>query len=179
MNPMVILSPTIQWLFEDSFYKLFSSDLRPGLFTGFLTISGFLYSAHTFIVIHMKKELYDTDEYRKRMETARTVNPDISYYGALRRLSRLLISAVGVSLAASLSQVTIGLHHANWTAVVCVVMAIIAFGLLIWAVAVMALNLHDWFEGLENMEAEKAKKIKQNEAVRGSSLPNPSNPELG
>jgi hypothetical protein len=138
------------WLASASAYADFSKDVRPGFFTGFLTVTGFLVAAHTFIIIHMKKEMFDQDWYRARVDKARMTNPQHSYYGSLRRLSRLLMATIIASLLASLSQVTIGLIHANWVVVLCSLLPCVAFGMLLWSIWVMATNLRSWFDSLED-----------------------------
>jgi hypothetical protein len=149
------LSALSAWLLDVGFYDAFAKDVRPGFFSGFLTISGFLYSAHTFIVIHMKKELYGTDRYRRRIKARRKNNPQHAYYGTLRRLSRFLMASVCLSLATAVFQVTFGLHRANWSAVACVVMAVASLGMLVASIVAMAANLKIWFDDLEDAERPK------------------------
>ena len=141
--------PICEWMTQTTFYDAFAENLRSGFFTGFLTISGFLYSAHTFIIVHMKKEVYETSTYEKRMNAKRLTKPDAEYYQSLRNLSRLILAAVLSGLVTSISHVTIGLIQANWAAVWCVSWAAITFILLIICVIVMGLNLRAWFEFLE------------------------------
>ena len=144
------MSGVLNILADVTLYDVFAKDLRHGLFTGFLTISGFLSAAHTFIIVHMKKELYASDGYKKRIADIRKINPSHSYYGGLRRLSKLLMWSVFTSLATSLLQATIGLHHATWTAVLCLSSAAIAFVLLVVSMVFITLNMRAWFEDLED-----------------------------
>ena len=41
-------------------YDFYASNLRGSFFTGFLALGGFLMSAKTFIIVNMKKEVYDS-----------------------------------------------------------------------------------------------------------------------
>ncbi len=147
---------TISWWSQSAYYDFFTSAIRPGLFTGFLTISGFLFSAHTFIVVHMKKEVYESERYRTRITHKRKTNKEFAYYGSLRRLSRYLMTTVAVALATSLCQVTLGLYAKNWVAVVCLGMAAFSFVMLVGSILIMGLNLQEWFNDLE--EDQKAAK---------------------
>jgi hypothetical protein len=143
------MSGILTLLADATFYDMFAKDIRPGLFTGFLTISGFLSAAHTFIIIHMKKEVYDSVGYKKRIAEIQKINRSHSHYGGLRRLSKLMIWAVFASLATSITQVTVGLYHADWVAFFCLSTAAIAFVLLVLSVWFMALNMRAWFQDLE------------------------------
>ncbi len=134
---------------DPALYAMFAKELRPGLFTGFLTISGFLVSAHTFIVVHMKKEVYDHDQFKAHAEERKKANPAHRPYGSLKNLSRLLLASVFASLTASLSQVTVGLWHSDYAAYWCMFAAAVAFFLLVLSVIVMALNMRSWFRFIE------------------------------
>lgn len=138
-----------EWMADASFYMNFYKDIRAGCFTGFLTISGFLYAAHTFIVVHMKKEMYDQQWYRDHLAKLRTLNSAHSHYGALRRLSRTLMTAISVAALTSLCQITIGAFQHNWAALLCLLCVALSFGFLIWCIVLMTLNLRSWFDSLD------------------------------
>src|SRR4051794_31887384 len=93
---------------EDAFQQFYATNLRGSLFSGFLTLTGFLFTVKTFLVINMKKELYDTQAYRDRHEAYLSTNPDLKLYAPLRRLSRWLLAAVVSSLVTAVSQLTVG-----------------------------------------------------------------------
>jgi hypothetical protein len=145
----------IQFLTGDGLHKFYAASLRGSLFAGFLTLSGFLFSAHTFIIVHMKKEMYDTESYKKRLAAIQILNGDHSYYGGLRRLSRLLITTTALALIASVLQLTLGLVEANWCAVVCLAAASVAIVLLVISLLVIALNLRTWFDDLEDASRQE------------------------
>lgn len=152
---MIDLSSAAEWLTETAFQASYAQNLRGSLFTGFLTIGGFLYSAHTFIVIHMKKELYDSDHYKTKVKKIKELSGDSkSMYQPLRNSSRLLLFAVMLSLVTSVCQLTLGLVDRNWAAAICVTLAVLTFGILTTCVVVMTGNMKDWFDSLE--EAEKS-----------------------
>src|SRR5262245_31540304 len=59
------------------FADFYARNLRGSLFTGFLTLSGFLLSAKTFIVVKMKESLYEQDFYTRRLEMHRKQRPGL------------------------------------------------------------------------------------------------------
>jgi hypothetical protein len=140
---------------EQEFLDFYARNLRAGLFTGFLTLSGFLFSVNTFIVVNMKKELYDHEGYRERVETQRSLNNKLTIYGPLKRLSRLLQIAVASALVASVMQFSVGLI-AHWVApAMCMGAAIAAVAILATTLFVIKTNLQNLFEFLEAEAARK------------------------
>lgn len=140
-------------------FHFFESSIRASLFSGFLAISGFLMTAHTFLVTHMKEKLYDNDIYKERILAARRVQklshlPAVPYYGTLRNLSKLMMWSVFFCLITSGLQVSLGLYPSNKAAIVCIGCAIIAFILLVANVVFIALNLKGWFDDLEDQKKD-------------------------
>src|SRR5262245_14678867 len=132
------------------FYRFYASNLRGGLFTGFLTLSGFLFAVKTFIIVNMKKELYDTPNYRKRVRELRILNPALTVYGPLGRLSILLQGVLCAALCTSISQFTIGLIPHRLAAIFCLSLVAVTVGLLVWALIVIRANLSDLFTAWED-----------------------------
>ena len=117
-------------------------------------------TAHTFLVTHMKEKLFDNDTHKDRIITARKHKPDLEYYGPLRRLSRLMLWSVGLSLLTSVLQISVGLYPSNWSAGICLVAAAFAFILMVANVYLIACNLRTWFDDLEDQK----KNINKNES---------------
>lgn len=138
------------FFFGCEFHHFYAASMRGSFFSGFLTLGGFLFSANTFIVIHMKKEVYEHAQYLRRLKEIRTVNPDHSHYGGLKRLSQLLVVSLSVSLIASIFQLTVGLAPYNLAAMLCILVAIAALILLGVSIYMMATNLQQWFIDLES-----------------------------
>lgn len=133
-----------------TFEEFFQNVLRQPFFTGFLTLTGFLLSATTFIVIQMKKELYDKDQYLKEVARLRQIDSTTPIYKPLRSLSRLLVVALTLSLTTSLSQFTIGVWFGFYGAVICAVLAAATFIVVFICLWQMHLNLQQWFGYLED-----------------------------
>jgi hypothetical protein len=137
------------FLMDHSLHDTYAMAMRTGLFSGFMTVTGFLLTAHAFIVVHMKKEFYDQEFYRKRIEEARQLNKNHSYYGALSRLSKLLTFSVAMSLATAVSQFSVGLIHRNWAALICMALASITAFVLGVSIFIIRANLKQWFADIE------------------------------
>ena len=156
---MTTLSECMAHCFDaHSFVEFYAASMRSAMFTGFLTLSGFLFSVNTFIVVNMKKELYEKALYLDRVADQQKENPRITVYGSLRKLSREMLWAVVAALVASSCQFTIGLVPA-WPAVaVCLLAAVVAFILLARVLHHIRQNLTALFEFLDLEAVEALKK---------------------
>jgi hypothetical protein len=145
----------------DQVFEFYQKHLRGSLFSGFLTLSGFLFSVNTFIVVNMKKELYDQPGYLERFEKQLAYDTNRTLYGPLQRLSKLMLIAVSTAVMTSVTQFTVGLVPRWYTAVACVLMACVAVFFLAKVLWVIRQNLREMFEYLEKDAADKLKKRKQ------------------
>ena len=140
-------------LLASSFFEFYASSMRASLFSGFLTMSGFLFSAHTFIIIHLKKEVYEHENYLEVIDGLRSSVPNRSHYGSLRRLSRLLVASTSCCLLTSMLQMSVGLNSSNIAAGICVASAAVSMVLLSISLVVMSLGFRFWFNELEKRSA--------------------------
>ncbi len=150
------------WLFADSpFLKFFSEELRSDFFNGFLSLAGFMLAAKTFIVIHMKQEVYDKPEYERKFDdTKRQVGEKaLKRYGPLERMSNALYWIVVSSVVAAVCQVTIGLIPWNIAGITCIGAVGIAVWMLVDGLILMKRNLDRWFEIINEQEQEREKQI--------------------
>jgi hypothetical protein len=144
----------------DSFYAFYAANLRGSLFSGFLTLGSFLVAVNTFIVVNMKKELYDTAAYREQVKSRRQLSAAngkrcrVTFFGPLRRLSGCLFWAIVFALLTAVSQLTIGLIPSRWTAVACIGLAALTILILLALLLIVRRNLSCWF-GFMEAEAEK------------------------
>jgi hypothetical protein len=136
-----------------TFYK---TNMRASLFAGFLTMGSFLLSLKTGIVIKIKENVYDKDSYQTRVREAQAEGVSTTFYGPLKRLSKLLSIAVVAALSSAALQLTLGLYSAWWSAAICLSAASMALAFLLVAFALIQANLSTWFDFLED-EASKAK----------------------
>lgn len=139
-----------------TFLQFYGDKLRFPLFTGFLSLGGFLFASKTFIVVHMKKEVYDTDRYRQRVAEQRKLNKDLPHYKPLRNLNSLLYWAVVSSLGTAVAQVTVGLLPYMVAAVACVSIAAVSLVLLFVCLYQIRENMNSWISDLEEDARERA-----------------------
>lgn len=139
----------------DKFGDFYSSNLRASLFAGFLTLGGFLMSLKTFIIVNMKKEVYDSKHYqdlwtdRKKLDT-KNLMPSI--YTPLRDLSSVLYITILLCVASAVSQLTIGLFGNLWTSIFCVWLAALSIVSLVWCLTLIRKNLTTMFNNLDEQQ---------------------------
>jgi len=127
----------------------YQTNMRGSMFTGFLTAGSFLLSLKTGIVIKIKETVYDKEAYQLRVSKAIEGGSDVTFYGPLKRLSRVLSAAVFSALVASALQLTLGLRM-EWQAMaICLAFASTAFSLLISAFVLIQIILRSWFDSFD------------------------------
>jgi hypothetical protein len=133
-------------------FTFYADNLRRSLFTGFLTLGAFLFSLTTFIVIKMKEGVYDTPCYNEILEKRKSINPNLSHYSPLRRLSHLLFASVLSALLTSVSQFSIGLINHWITIYLCLWLAFFSMTLMFISLYHVKDNLDRWFHFLESRQ---------------------------
>lgn len=156
----------------DHFLFAYQSGMRSSLFTGFLTLCGFLMSAKTFIVVQMKKEVYDKPGYqkvhkiqsrlpeRRRRWWGRSGRPEggeAGIYSPLQALSHWLLVNVVMSLFTSVSQFTVGFIPHWAAALFCVMIALTTVGVLARSLLHIRTNLNAMFNWLKEEAKDKAR----------------------
>jgi hypothetical protein len=130
--------------------EYYAKNMRGSLFTGFLTVGSFLLSLKAFIVVKLKENIFDTDGYKNRLKERRKLNPELTLYGPVQRLSNLLFISISSAIAASVSQFSIGFIP-NWKATFfCIFLAIFAISMLIWTLLLIKGLLDEWLNYLED-----------------------------
>lgn len=133
----------------------YAKNLRSSLFTGFMTLTGFLFTLHTFLLVTLHRDIYGKEAYQKWMlTTGRKYNPGLNPLRPLRNVSRLLFVMLCCSFISSVMQLSLGLVPHKWAVYTCLGMAvttILLFALMLW---VIRLVISDWLTFVEK-EAEK------------------------
>lgn len=129
----------------------YATNLRGSLFSGLLTITGFLLATKTFIIAQLKRDVYDQTFYSDRVARARKLDPDrtIHHYGPLRRVGKLLFGTAAASLIGALLQITLGLFVTPWAVLICLLACLVALVLVGWSMVIIKWALDDWFDGIE------------------------------
>lgn len=148
-----------------NFGEFYATHLRGSLFAGFLTLGGFLLSLKTFIIMNMKKEVYESEAYRKRWERMSKMSSKKSkvesLYSPLRDLSTALFAAILFCVITAVSQLTIGLFSNIWTSIFCIWTAIVAVTLLLWCMFIIRANLNSMFEEFDRAAREQNGSVAQ------------------
>lgn len=124
----------------------YGTNIRAALFTGFLTLGGFLLSLKTFIIIKMKESVYDDVRYLDQFEKKKKLNKNLRLYGPLQGLSNLLFWAVMSAIVTALLQFSVGLITHYVAVYACIFMAAFTATLLLIALLEIKNNLNSWFE---------------------------------
>lgn len=141
----------------DDFTKFYGDKLRGSLFAGFLTLGGFLLSLKTFIVVNMKKEVFESPVYKKEWEEQKkldTSNVMDKRYTPLRYLSGVLYAAILSCLSTAVLQLTVGLVNSFLAALVCLWAVSVSLLLLAWALWLIRSNLIRMFDYLDAQDDE-------------------------
>lgn len=131
-------------------YTFYKANIRSYFFMAFITMGGFLLSLKTFIVINIKKELYDCEQYKERFNKNKELNPDLKLYGPLIRLGNFLIYCVIFSILTSVSQLTVGLIPSAYASAFCIALAC---GTVVWVFQAwweIKQSLSSWFDILKD-----------------------------
>ncbi|MHC1744851.1 MAG: hypothetical protein AB9873_17735 [Syntrophobacteraceae bacterium] len=152
-------------LSNSSFYCFYAQKMQTPIFSGFLTIGGFLLSLKTFILIKLKEGLYDNQVYRERLMKLSHLNPNqkLSFYGPLSRLGQFLVYCVLGALLTSVFQFTIGFIRNDIAAAFCISFASGTLSLVILAWWELRGNLKEWFDILEEQahrEEQEKREVK-------------------
>lgn len=134
------------------FSQFYAANLRGSLFAGFLTLGGFLMSLKTFIIVNMKKEVYDTAGYKELHARAKKTDPKSrisTVFGPLRNLSTIIYATIVSCISTAVSQLTVGLFGTLWSSIFCVWMAVLSIMFLVWCLHLIRANLTTMFDHLD------------------------------
>lgn len=140
----------------DQFVQYYQETFRAPLFTGFLTLTGFLFSVKAFLFANLQKEIYQDPDYQARVFEVKKLDDRAQVTTPLRTLNRKLYWCILFTFAASMSQFSIGLFD-NWLAAsTCVLLALC--GVIAVVVALFAVRnvTIDWMDHVE----EKANRLR-------------------
>lgn len=140
-------------------YLFYADNLRASLFSGFLTIGGFLLSLKTFIIVKLKEDLFDHPKYRERYEANRNLNRAKAgtIYGPLNQLSDFLVACVFGSIISATLQFTLGFINYSIGPAICIASAFTSVIVVLTACWEVKLNLSRLFELLELEEHARYK----------------------
>lgn len=132
----------------DGFSGFYGKNLRGSLFSGFIALGGFLLSLKAFIVVTMKREVYDNPVYIEHWIEESPKKNRGERYDTLRDLSSVLFLSILTCVSAAILQITVGLIEELFAAVVCLWAAALAASYLIFCLFLINTNLGAMFEYL-------------------------------
>ena len=144
------------------FGPFYGERLRGSLFAGFLTLGGFLLSLKTFIIVNMKKEVFDTKEYQDSWELMKRLDNKgrmKNKFEPLRYLSQTLFLAIASCVCTAVLQLTLGLAETWWAASICLWACAVSMIFLSRSLLLIRINLNRMFDFLDERDenAEKPK----------------------
>lgn len=134
----------------DGFGKFFNDNIRASLFAGFLSLGGFLLSLKTFIIVNMKKDVYDSPKYGQTWEAHSKLGAVGRKYDPLRELSAVLFAAILTAILTAILQITVGLHQSFGSSFICLWSATFATILLVKSLFLIRSNLKNMFDYLDD-----------------------------
>lgn len=149
---------------DNTLTDTYSKKLQVPLFTGFLTISGFLLSLTTFIVVKMHEAVYQDEKYLEKTAVYTRIDLNYSHTEPLENLTIFLIVSVVTALVTSFSQFTIGNINSYHIAIFCIALAVGAFGFVLTSCFVIKKNIQEWIDFMKGRKSKDfAEKKNQNE----------------
>ncbi|WP_027147719.1 hypothetical protein [Methylobacter tundripaludum] len=133
----------------------YAKNIRGSLFTGFLTVGSFLLSLKAFIVVKLKENIFDSDIYKKKLQERRKLNPDLTLYGPVKRLSLLLFVTISSAITASVSQLSVGLLQCWQATFFCIFVSVFAISMLVSCLLLIKSTLDEWLDYLEDENNNK------------------------
>lgn len=143
---------------HDLLVEFYEKHLRGSLFSGLLTVGGFLLSLKTFILIKLKDNVYDHHEYKKRFDEQKELDPDLKRYKPLQNLSDFLYYSVISTIAAAIFQLTLGIFGNYYLVLFIIGFSISALMVLIFSLDLIRNSLNDWFDFINDDNTNKADK---------------------
>lgn len=140
-----------------NFTIFYGDKLRGSLFAGFLTLGGFLLSLKAFIVVTMKREVFESTIYKKEWEEQKKLDHQDKMgklYTPLRYLSGVLYAAILSCLLTAVLQLTVGLVDSFWATAICLWAVVVSLLLLIWALWLIRANLVRMFDYLDEQDSQ-------------------------
>lgn len=134
----------------------YGSNLRSELFGGLISIGAFLFALKTFIIVTLKRELYDSKAYTDRYRLSKQLDPSIQKLTSLNNLRIYLSFTVMCSFASACAHITIG-FICHWiAALACCGLSLLSLYLFARSLSIMWVNLRDLIDSWELESASDA-----------------------
>ena len=136
-------------MWVDDLCALYASHLRGHLFSGFLSLSGFLLVLNWTLIIWLERIVYSTIEYEERYRDSVELGNSRMPYEPLRNMSQLGFISGFTALVTGVLQVTIGLCPSHWATFVCLAAASATILMALFYAYEVHRNLQVWLSYCE------------------------------
>jgi len=133
------------WNLHEAYGKI-----QGALFTGFLTIGGFLLTLKTFILVQLREKLFDSADYKAHYARIKELDPTASLYGPLKNLGTFLLYSVVFSIVTSVAHLTVGFIPSQYAAVFCLSLSFCTLSLVLRAWLAIRKSLRIWFDHMKD-----------------------------
>lgn len=133
------------WDIADAYSKI-----RPSLFTGFLTVGGFLLSLKTLILVQLRKDVYDSPDYIALIEDNKKDDPKISRYAPLKNLGEFMLWSVFSAVFTSIVHLFLAFVTRRLCIIFSLSLSFTTLALVIRAWIAIRTSLHVWFRTLKD-----------------------------
>jgi hypothetical protein len=161
---------------HDSLTQFYADHLRSSLFSGFMTLAGFLFTVKSFLIARLQQDVYGDPDYQDWIEDiGKKHTPSLTVYGSLKRLGRFLFLALCLSFATAVAQFTFGLVGQRWATWIALGMAIAAAIVFVRTLFVVRGAVKAWVDFLEQkLEKGRQKRLKERALVADQNATAPS-----
>ncbi len=129
--------------------------LRPGLFSGFLTMTGFAMTMKAYVMVNVAKAIHDSKQARAVNETMAQYGIEADVYEPLEQLRDFLVVPVGLCLLAAIAQVTFGLRDSSvWCMGIALCLAANGAASIVGAIWMMRYAMSAWINLLRRETPE-------------------------
>ncbi len=151
---------------HDALTEFYATNLRPSLFSGFMTLAGFLFTVKSFLIARLNQDVYSDPDYQDWIEdTGKRYNPSLTVYGSLKRLGRVLFVTLCLAFTTAIAQFTVGLsgqRWGTWLAMGLAMTTVLVFG---WTLFIVRGAIQAWVVYLEDKMAKRRAKDKADAAA--------------
>jgi len=146
-----MLERIVSYLAEhDAITTFYVENLRSSLFSGFITLAGFLFTVKSFLITRLQQDVYGDPDYQDWIvDVGQKYSSTLTVYGSLKRLGRFLFATLCVSFVAAVCQLTIGLLGQRWATWLALTLAATAAVMFAATLFIVRSSIRAWVEYLE------------------------------
>ncbi len=130
--------------------KEFFNTFNTSFFSASITLGAFLLSMKTFIIQIMKKDVYDTEEYNKRIHNLNAAGRKTNKYKPLSNLRHALASTIYAAFITAILQLVASLFPKKWLIITSLISMAITFLCVFWAIILVSQNLNKLLDTKRN-----------------------------